>query len=185
MAAKRIFDLFLSIIGLFLTWWIILLLIVISRIDTGGSGIFKQRRVGQYGKLFTIYKIRSMHAVTGKISKTGKFIRKYKLDELPQFFNILNGSMSFVGPRPDIPGYYDLLQGEDRVILELKPGLVSRAAMKYFNEDEILAAQSNPEQYNDEVIFPDKIQMNKNYYYNRSLKEDIKILFSFINTTLL
>lgn len=185
MAVKRFFDFFFSILGLAFTWWIIVLLIIISRIDTKGSGIFKQKRIGQYGKLFTIYKIRSMHAETGEISKIGGFIRKYKLDELPQFFNILNGTMSFVGPRPDIPGYYDLLQGENRVVLELKPGLVSKAAMKYYNEDKILAAQSNPQKYNDEVIFPDKIRMNKAYYHNRSIIEDLKILFIFIRKTIL
>lgn len=121
-----------------------------------------------------------MHKNTGKITSYGKFLRAFKLDELPQFLNILKGDMSFVGYRPDIPGYYDRLQGEDRKILELKPGLCSRAALKYFNEEEELNKYPNPLKHNDEVIFPDKVRMNLEYYYNHSLTEDIKILWKTI-----
>lgn len=118
-----------------------------------------------------------MHKNSERISSYGKFLRRFKLDELPQFLNILLGDMSFVGPRPDVPGYYDRLQGEDRKILELKPGLCSRAAIKYFNEDEVLKLQPHPLEYNDEIIFPDKVRMNLEYYYNQSFSEDIKILW--------
>lgn len=118
-----------------------------------------------------------MHSVSGRISEYGKFMRRYKLDELPQFLNIFLGDMSFVGPRPDIPGYYDTLQGEDRKILELKPGLCSWAALKYYNEDEILRLQQNPLEYNDKVIFPDKVRMNLKYYYTRSFSEDLRIMW--------
>ena len=101
------------------------------------------------------------------------------MDELPQLFNILLGQMSFVGPRPDVPGYYDKLQGEARKLLELKPGLCSRAALKYFNEEALLAKKQDPLKYNDEVIFPDKVRMNLEYYYNRSFLEDLRILGAF------
>ena len=110
----------------------------------------------------------------------GKFVRKYKLDELPQLWNILIGDMSFVGPRPDIPGYYDALEGENRKILELKPGLTSEASIKYRNEEMLLQSVSNPKKYNDETIFPDKVKMNLNYYYNHNLLIDLKIILKTI-----
>lgn len=119
-----------------------------------------------------------MHINTGRISSYGKFLRRSKLDELPQLLNILLGQMSFVGPRPDVLGYYDQLQGEARKILELKPGLCSWTALKYIDEDALLQRQKNPLKYNDEVIFPDKIKMNLAYYYNRSFLEDLKILWA-------
>ena len=145
--------------------------------DTG-KGLFLQPRVGRSGKIFNIYKIRSMKVETGEISRFGKFLRRSKLDELPQLFNILLGEMSFVGPRPDIPGYYDNLQGEARKILELRPGLCSWSALKYMDEDALLQKQGDPLKYNDEVIFPDKVNMNLEYYYNRSMWEDLKILWA-------
>ena len=120
-----------------------------------------------------------MHIRTGAISRYGHYLRNSKLDELPQLFNILMGHMSFVGPRPDVPGYYDQLQGEGRKLLELKPGLCSRAALKYFNEEAILKQQIDPQKYNDEVIFPDKVRMNLEYYYKRSFAEDLRVLWCF------
>jgi len=119
-----------------------------------------------------------MHLVTGKVSRYGKMLRQYKLDELPQLFNILIGDMSFVGPRPDVEGYYDRLHGENRKILELKPGLCSWTSLKYIDEEELLQKQQNPLKYNDEIIFPDKVKMNLEYYYNQSFWEDIKILWA-------
>lgn len=110
------------------------------------------------------------------ISRFGNFIRKTKIDELPQLFNVLIGDMSVVGPRPDILGYYDKLQGEERKILELKPGLTSLATIKYANEEALLAQQENPLKYNDEIIFPDKVQMNLVYHKQQSLWLDIKII---------
>lgn len=140
------------------------------------DGLFKQMRVGQHGKLFTIYKFKTIHPKTGKVSKLGGFLRKYKLDELPQFLNVLKGEMSIVGPRPDIEGYYDKLQGEDRKVLELKPGITSEASIKYYNEEEILEQQNDAIHYNDTVIFPDKVKMNLEYYYNQNLVLDLKII---------
>ena len=114
------------------------------------------------------------------ISQFAKFLRKSKLDELPQLFNIVKGDMSVVGPRPDIPGYYDALEGENRKILELKPGLTSEASIKYRNEEMLLQSVSNSKKYNDEVIFPDKVKMNLNYYYNHNLLIDLKIILKTI-----
>lgn len=159
--------------------WLLLILTIIAYFDSG-KGFFFQIRIGQYGKPFTIYKIRSMHKDTGNISNYGRFIRRFKFDELPQLLNILLGQMSFVGPRPDVPGYYDQLQGEERKILELKPGLCSWTALKYIDEEVMLQQQSDPSKYNDEVIFPDKVKMNLEYYHNRSFKEDLKILLATI-----
>ncbi len=110
------------------------------------------------------------------ISRFGNLIRKAKIDELPQLFNVLLGEMSIVGPRPDVLGYYDQLQGEERKILELKPGLTSLATIKYANEEVILKQQENPVQYNNEVIFPDKVKMNLKYYYTHTFWGDIKII---------
>ena len=177
MTSKRVFDFTLAILGLLIVGWLILILIVLARIDSKGSGFFLQNRVGQYGRIFQIYKIRSMHAETKEISRFGRFIWKFKLDELPQLVNIIKGEMSFVGPRPDIPGYYDALTGESRKILELKPGLTSWAALEYFDEEVVLATRENPLKYNDKVIFPEKVRLNLEYYYKQSLKEDFKVLF--------
>nr|WP_299058005.1 sugar transferase [uncultured Polaribacter sp.] len=140
--------------------------------------IFTQTRIGQYGKPFSIYKIKTMQ--NGVVTPLGKFLRKTKLDELPQLINILKGEMSFVGPRPDIPGYYDTLEGENRKILELKPGLTSLAALKYKNEERILAQQKKPKEYNDYIIFPDKVKMNLEYYYKKNLLLDIQIIIKTI-----
>lgn len=148
----------------------------ICSIDTQSSGIFKQKRVGQFGRLFTIYKFQTVHPQTRNISKTGAFLRKYKIDELPQIFNILMGEMSFVGPRPDIIGYYDKLKGDDRRVLNLKPGLTSEASLKYRNEEYILAQQENPLEYNDTIIFPDKVKLNLGYLEKMSFREDMRLL---------
>lgn len=107
----------------------------------------------------------------------GKWMRKTKLDELPQLFNILKGEMSIVGPRPDIKGYYDLLEGENRLVLNLKPGIISKAGLKYRNEDDILDQKENPLKYNDEVLFPDKVRMNLDYYNQMSFKNDVQIIW--------
>lgn len=173
------FDLLFSIIGLSFLSWFLIILILLAYFDTG-KGIFFQKRIGQYGKPFNIYKICSINSSSGTISSYGKFIRKFKIDELPQLLNVLLGQMSFVGPRPDIPGYYDTLNGEDRKILELKPGLTSEASLKYYNEESILKNKVEPLEYNDTVIFPDKVKMNLQYYNKQSFSEDLKIIFKTI-----
>lgn len=155
----------------------ILVLVFITAIDTQSNGFFKQERIGQYGKPFLIYKLRTLHAQSATISGWGKLLRVSKLDESPQILNILKGEMTLVGPRPDVTGYADQLVGADQIILQLKPGITGLASLKYRNEEQLLAQQPNPQHYNDEVIWPDKVRINKWYAHNRTLFMDIQILF--------
>ena len=115
-------------------------------------------------------------ATDDRILPFGKWLRKTKLDEIVELVNVLKGEMSFVGPRPDVEGYADKLEGEDRKVLELRPGITGPASLKYINEEEILAKVDNPQQYNDEVIFPDKVKINLDYYHNRTFWGDIRII---------
>lgn len=183
---KRIFDIVFALFLLCLLFWLIIISCIIAAIDTHTSGIFIQERIGQFGKKFKIYKLRTIResdpSVMIPISKTGKFLRQYRIDELPQLFNVLKGDMSIVGPRPDVSGYYDLLKGENRKLLELKPGLTSMAALKYFREDEILSKQPDPIGYNDTFIFPDKVKLNLDYYYNHSIWKDFLIILKTIKS---
>ena len=155
---------------------VILMMAVGAAFDTGSNGFFLQDRVGQHGKIFRIIKLRSIFPNENSISNFGKFLRRSKMDELPQLYNVLIGEMSFVGPRPDIPGYYDMLKGEQRKILNLKPGLTSKASLKYYDEDALLARQEDPLRYNDTILFPDKVRMNLDYYYNRTFLGDLRII---------
>ncbi len=155
----------------------LLLVLGITAIDTQSNGFFTQKRIGQYGKSFLIYKLRTLHPKTNKTSFWGRMLRKTKLDELPQLLNILKGQMTFVGPRPDVAGYADKLEGADRIILNLKPGITGLASLKYRNEEQILSQQTNPQLYNDEVIWPDKVRINKWYVQNRTISMDLQILF--------
>jgi lipopolysaccharide/colanic/teichoic acid biosynthesis glycosyltransferase len=177
---KNIFDKFFSLSLIILLSPILLLSLVLSTWDTKSFGIFTQERIGQWGEKFIIFKLKTMQTNTKNITKTGAFLRKTKLDELPQLFNILLGDMSFVGPRPDEVGYYDQLKGDDRKVLALKPGLTSEASLKYIDEEQLLAQQKNPLQYNDEVIFPDKIQLNLQYLENHSIVMDMMIIWKTI-----
>lgn len=139
--------------------------------------LFKQIRIGKNGVPFTIYKLRTIPEGAAIPNAWGAFLRKSKLDELPQLLNVLKGEMTLVGPRPDVPGYADLLQGDDRIILSLKPGITGLASLKYRNEEQLLATQPHPQYYNDEVIWPDKVRINKWYAQNRTLIMDVKIIF--------
>ncbi|ESU22164.1 sugar transferase [Flavobacterium enshiense DK69] len=177
---KRFFDIVFSIAALVLMGWIIVLSWLVATLDTKTNGFFLQKRVGQFGKSFTIIKLRTIRRNKegiASISKIGAFLRNSKIDELPQFINVLVGDMSIVGPRPDLQGYYDCLEGENRKVLELRPGLTSEASLKYYNEEQLLAVLDNPLEYNDEVIFPDKVSLNLQYYYERSFLGDLKIIF--------
>lgn len=185
---KYIFDRSVSLIGLLFLWPVLLVVAILIKVKMpGGPVIFKQKRVGQHGRLFTIYKFRSMTvshsgnsvSVAGesRITPLGAVLRKYKLDELPELWNVLKGDMSFVGPRPDVPGYADKLQGDDRLILDLRPGITGPASLKYANEEEILARVDDPIAYNDKVIFPDKVRINLDYYRNHTFWGDIRLIF--------
>jgi lipopolysaccharide/colanic/teichoic acid biosynthesis glycosyltransferase len=163
------------------------------------SGIpifFVQNRVGKNGLLYRLIKFRTMingdsqllgGAITikndNRVTPIGKFLRKWKFDELPSLWNVLKGDMSLVGPRPDVPGYADKLKGNDRRILELRPGITGPATLKYANEEELLANVEDPQKYNDEVIFPDKVKINLEYLDNWSLWLDIKIIYETIFRT--
>ena len=173
---KRLFDLLFSFVGLLLVTPLILIMALGATLDTGSTGFFLQDRVGQHGKLFRIIKLRTISAKTFAISKYGKFLRRSKIDELPQLYNVLIGEMSFVGPRPDVPGYADVLKGKDRAFLKLKPGLTGLASLKYRNEEVLLALERNPLQYNDTVIWPDKVRLNNWYEEHRSFGMDLLIL---------
>jgi lipopolysaccharide/colanic/teichoic acid biosynthesis glycosyltransferase len=186
---KRFFDIIFSLLTLVLFFWVILISWLLAVIDTRTNGIFLQERIGQYGKKFKIYKLRTIPILSSsedyRISKIGQLLRYYKLDELPQLYNILKGDMSVVGPRPDLPGYYDLLEGENRKILELKPGLTSLASLKYNKEEFLLEKQESPLTYNDSFIFPDKVRLNLAYYYNQSFGGDIVIVLKTVWFTFL
>ena len=177
---KRFFDILFAVLALSLFFWLLLLAWFIAIVDTRTNRIFTQVRIGQYGKQFKIYKLRTIQVNQNlkwvQLSKRGHFLRNFKLDELPQLINVLRGEMSIVGPRPDVEGYYDLLEGENRKILELKPGLTSLASLKYYDEYALLNKQINPLAYNDNVIFPDKIKMNLKYYEHQSFYSDLKII---------
>ena len=186
--SKRMFDLLLSIIVFPLLLVPGLILILFATLSTGQNGLFIQERIGRRGRAFRMYKIRSLRGsghkdvIDIKEDETsfGAWLRRTKLDELPQVLNVLIGNMSWVGPRPDVPGYADLLVGEDRIILQLRPGITGPATLKYKNEDELLMKQRDPLQYNDEVIWPDKVKINKEYMQHWSLAKDMGYLWKSI-----
>lgn len=188
---KRVFDFLVSLVGLFLLIPLLGLLSLLIKFTSKGTIFFFQERVGENGVFFKMIKFRSMQMIQDsdstisvkgdmRVTKVGSFLRKYKLDELPELWNVLVGDMSLVGPRPDVPGYADFLKGEDRNILKLKPGITGPASLKYANEEEILSRQENPKEYNDEIIYPDKVRINLDYYYQSNLWIDIKIIFATI-----
>ncbi|WP_018027540.1 sugar transferase [Porphyromonas somerae] len=188
MWVKWVFDRVMALVGLVvLSPLLAVVAILVSIKMPGGPVLFRQKRVGQYGELFTMVKFRSMTVAHGgssisvagesRITPLGAKLRKYKLDELPELWNVLIGDMSFVGPRPDVPGYADKLVGEDREILQLKPGITGPASLKYRNEEEILASVEDPIRYNNEVIFPDKVRINREYMEEWSFWGDIRIIF--------
>jgi lipopolysaccharide/colanic/teichoic acid biosynthesis glycosyltransferase len=181
---KRTFDLLCSGIGLILLLLPGMVIGLLIALFSPGPIFFIQRRIGQYGKAFSVIKFRTMYigsehkgtitsAVDNRITPIGHFLRKCKLDELPQLWNVLIGKMSLVGPRPDVAGYADELTGENRKILELKPGITGPASLYFRNEEELLAQIDNPKQYNDTVIWRKKVELNLNYYYHWSFGKDI------------
>ena len=202
---KYLFDRVGALVGLCCLWPVLMVVALLIRVKMpGGPVIFRQKRVGRHGRLFTMYKFRSMTvghsgssvSVAGesRITPLGAKLRRYKLDELPELWNVLKGDMSFVGPRPDVPGYADQLQGDSRRVLLLRPGITGPASLKYRDEEELLAHVQDVidekgeminekcgvirsvQEYNDRVIYPDKVRINLYYLYHYSFVKDIQMI---------
>ena len=187
MMLKWLFDRTVSLIGLLFLWPVLAVVAILIKMKMpGGPAFFTQKRVGRNGRLFTMHKFRSMTvshsgssvSVAGeaRITPLGATLRKYKLDELPELWDVLIGNMSFVGPRPDVPGYADQLKGDDRRVLELRPGITGPESLKYRDEEELLAKVDNPIEYNDTVIYPDKVRINLYYLNHYSFIKDIQMI---------
>ena len=202
MLLKFLFDRVVSFIGLLLLWPLLIVVAILIKIKMpGGPAFFTQKRVGKNGKLFTCHKFHSITMKHGgstvsvagdsRITPLGATLRHYKIDELPGLWDVMIGNMSFVGPRPDVPGYADRLEGEDRIVLKLRPGITGPATLKYRLEDEMISeyvaqkqkegdirtAQEIAEEFNDRVIYPDKVRINKYYYEHYSFIKDIQMIF--------
>lgn len=185
---KRIFDFLVSLFGITILSPILIITALLSRIISGSPVFYRQERVGRNGRIFTLYKFRTMVVNADKIGSSvttrsdlritpiGRFLRRFKLDELPQLFNVLKGDMSFVGPRPDVRGFADKLSGDDRIVLNVRPGITGPATLKYRNEEELLAKQADPDRFNAEVIYPDKVRLNREYVENLSFLRDIQYI---------
>ncbi len=188
MTVKFISDRLVALLAILILWPLFFVIAILLACTQKGRVVFSQKRVGKGGELFVIYKFCTMTessqgthvTVSGdkRVTPLGGVLRKYKLDELPQLWNVLKGDMSFVGPRPDVPGYADMLQGEDRAILTMRPGITGPATLKYRNEEELLAHVADPVVYNDTVIFPDKVRLNLYYLRHYSLGMDLKIILA-------
>ena len=202
MILKWLFDRLVSLIGLMVLWLVLLVVALLIKVKMPGPVLFVQKRVGKDGKLFTCHKFRSMTvkhsgssvSVAGdsRITPFGAKLRHYKIDELPELWDVLIGNMSFVGPRPDVPGYADKLEGKDRDVLKLRPGITGPATLKYRLEDEMISEyvakkqaegdnrpmQEIATEYNDKVIYPDKVRLNCYYYRHYSFWKDIEMIFA-------
>lgn len=188
---KRTFDILASFFGLLLLSPIIVCAWLIATLEIKESGLFLQNRIGRNGSTFRVVKIKTMRSIKGKTSTvtrtgdprvtvTGSFFRRTKIDELPQLLNVLLGDMSFVGPRPDVPGYADMLKGEDRKLLLLRPGITGPAQLYFKNEEALLAEQVDAIAYNDNVIWPKKVKINNEYIAKYSFVKDLKYIFATI-----
>ena len=185
---KRVIDFLISLFGLIFLSPVLLVISILIKSTSSGGVFFIQERVGMNSIIFKMIKFRTMFvdhndsnsiSIKGdvRITSLGYFLRAYKLDELPELINVFLGHMSLVGPRPDVKGYADKLVGSQRMILKLRPGITGPASLKYIKEEELLSKQANPKVYNDDIIYPDKVKINLDYYYNNSIWIDIKIIF--------
>ena len=189
----RFFDIIFSLLGLIILMPLYLLIILLIRIDSGGGAFFMQLRVGKNNRDFKLIKFRTMSkgaekkgkltigARDARITKPGYFLRKYKLDELPQLINVLKGDMSMVGPRPEVRKYVDCYSAGQKVVLTVKPGITDYASIQYIDENEILGKAADPEMIYINVVMPAKIELNKKFIENRGLKEYFTILFKTIS----
>ena len=182
MWLKFLFDRLLSLLSLLVLWpFMALIALVVFIAMPDGSPFFIQTRIGRGGKPFKVVKFRTMRvdpADSRPVPGIIKLFRRFKIDELPQLWNVLTGRMSFVGPRPDIPGYADRLQGGDREMLLLRPGITGPASLKYRDEERLLASVPYPKKYNDEVIWPDKVRLNRYYLHHFSVLTDIRLIIA-------
>ncbi len=210
MMLKIVFDKVVSLVGLIVLSPVLLIVALLIKWKMPGPILFCQQRVGRYGRIFTVYKFRTMTVKAeasvasrnseatsiasqeqSRITPLGEKLRRYKLDELPELWNVLKGDMSFVGPRPDVPGYADQLKGEDREVLLLRPGITGPASLKYRDEEDILEAVDEAlqkgrsglpmgittvQEYNDNVIYPDKVRLNRYYLHHYSFIKDIQMI---------
>lgn len=184
---KWCFDRIVALCGLVVLSPLLLVLALLIKIDSKGPVFFLQKRIGKDGKPFRICKFRTMNhqergssvttATDPRITRIGHWLRHSKMDCLSELINVLIGQMSLVGPRPDVPGYADQLEGEERRILQLRPGITGPASIKYRDEEELLAQQADPKWYNDHVLWPDKVRINLEYLENWSFFGDIKLIF--------
>jgi lipopolysaccharide/colanic/teichoic acid biosynthesis glycosyltransferase len=193
---KRLFDIILSILGLILLSPLFIILAIWIKRDSKGPVFYKQIRIGKDAREFNLYKFRSMRqgadkqgllTVGGKdprITKSGSFIRRYKLDEFPQLINVLNGEMSIVGPRPEVPKYVALYTPDQQKVLSVKPGISDWASIYFRNENELLAEAENPEEFYISEVMPQKLLMNLKYIDNNSLFIDVKIILNTIKMVL-
>lgn len=191
-AIKRIFDFVVSLIGIIIISPILLIVAISIKLDSEGSVLFLQKRIGKDGKPFNIYKFRTMvtnaeklgaQITVGKdnrITRVGAFLRKYKIDELPQLFNVLKGDMSLVGPRPEVPKYVELYTEEERRVLEVRPGITDLASIRYRDENDILGKVENPEEYYIKVIMKDKLKLNLEYIEKSNVFYDIYLIIKTI-----
>lgn len=184
MLGKRLFDVLVATVLLLVLFWPLVLLWFLASVNTRSSGLFVQVRIGRFGRPFKLLKLRTMRPVEGittcvttakdpRITRLGSWLRRWKLDELPQLWNVLIGEMSLVGPRPDVPGFADCLEGEARRILNLRPGITGPASLAFRDEEALLANQPDPEQFNREVIFPEKVRLNLDYLNNWRFSKDL------------
>lgn len=189
---KRVFDFSIALLGLLILVFPMMIIALLILITSGWPIFFTQERVGRHGRIFRVKKFRTMinrkakdSSITvandNRITRVGRYLRRWKLDELPQLWNVLMGEMSLVGPRPDVPGYADKLCGKEANLLVLRPGITGPATLAYRNEEEILAKVDNPIQYNDEVIYPDKIRINLEYLENCSLFKDLYYIWKTVS----
>ncbi len=192
MIMKRLFDIVFSFVGIVILSPVLVIISLIVALSSKGGSFYKQKRVGKDNKDFTLYKFRSMRVDSDKqslitignkdsrVTPIGYYLRKYKIDELPQLFNVLKGDMSFVGPRPEVRYYVDMYTDKQKQVLNVRPGITDPASIAFRNENELLAQQPNPKQYYITSIMPEKLRINLEYINNRSFSKDIKIILQTI-----
>lgn len=193
-SVKRAFDLIIAVPGFLLVLPLVAAAVVAATFDTGEWGVFAQQRIGRHGKLFRVHKIRSMRTsgtydttVTTssdpRITRLGAILRRSKIDELPQLWDVITGQMSLVGPRPDVPGWADELQGDDRMVLSVRPGITGPSSLAFRDEEKLLSEEKSPENYNRDVIWPEKVRLNLRYVQTWTLANDIEILLKTVSNT--